>query len=128
MARPDYIIQMDKIREPFAANRVVQAGALEALADSEFICQVRDVCQKGKKVLCDGLKKLGIFYVPTEANFIFADLGVDMKYLFPELLKRGIIIRLGSSWGYHPYARITIGTPDENQFFLEALEAALELF
>jgi histidinol-phosphate aminotransferase len=128
MARPDYISQMDKIREPFAANRVVQAGALEALADSEFICQVRDVCQKGKKVLCDGLKKLGIFYVPTEANFIFADLGVDMKYLFPELLKRGVIIRPGSFWGYHTYARITIGTPDENRFFLKRLKLPWNFF
>jgi histidinol-phosphate aminotransferase len=128
MTRPDYVSQMEKIREPFAANRVVQAGALEALADSEFISQVNDVYQKGKEVICGGLKKLGIFYIPTEANFVFADLGVDIKYLFPELLKRGVIIRPGSFWGYHTFARITIGTPDENQFFLEQLEAALKVF
>jgi histidinol-phosphate aminotransferase len=128
MTRPDYVSQMEKIREPFAANRVVQAGALEALADNGFICQVRDVYRKGKEVICEGLEKLGLFYVPTEANFVFADLGADMKYLFPELLKRGVIIRPGSFWGYHTFARITIGTPDENQFFLEELEAALKLF
>jgi len=68
---------------------------------------------------------LGIFYVPTEANFIFADLGVEMSVLFPELLKRGVIIRPGSYWGYPTFARITIGTPDENQFFLEQLADAL---
>jgi histidinol-phosphate aminotransferase len=128
MTRPDYVSEMEKIKEPFAANRVVQAGALEALADGEFICQVKDVHLKGKQVICDGLERLGIFFVPTEANFIFADLGVDMKYLFPELLKRGVIIRPGSFWGYHTFARITIGTPDENQFFLEQLEAALNFF
>ena len=120
--------QMEKIREPFAANRVVQAGALEALADNEFICQVKDVHQKGKQVICDGLVSLGINFVPTEANFIFADLGMDMKFLFPELLKRGVIIRPGSLWGYNTFARITIGTPDENQFFLEQLADVWKLF
>ncbi|MBP7331899.1 MAG: histidinol-phosphate transaminase [Desulfotomaculaceae bacterium] len=128
MARPDYVTQMEKIREPFAANRVVQAGALEALADNEFICQVKDVHQKGKQVICDGLVSLGINFVPTEANFIFADLGMDMKFLFPELLKRGVIIRPGSLWGYNTFARITIGTPDENQFFLEQLADVWKLF
>jgi histidinol-phosphate aminotransferase len=128
MTRPDYVSQMEKIREPFAANRVVQAGALEALADKDFIHHVREVYLEGKQVLYKGLEKLGIIYVPTEANFIFADLGVDMKYLFPELLKRGVIIRPGSFWGYHTFARITIGTPDENQFFLEQLEATLKLY
>lgn len=128
MASPGYVAQMEKIREPFAANRVVQAGALEALADVDFTCRVKDVHRKGKEVICEGLKRLGLSYVPTEANFIFADLGVDMKYLFPELLKRGVIIRPGSAWGYPAFARVTIGTPDENQFFLEQLEAALKLF
>lgn len=126
MTRPDYVMQMQKIREPFAANRVVQAGALEALADHEYIRQVKDVHMMGKQVICDGLKDLGIFFIPTEANFIFADLGVDMNYLFPELLKRGVIIRPGSSWGYPTFARITIGTPDENNFFLEQLADALK--
>jgi histidinol-phosphate aminotransferase len=126
MARPDYVTQMEKIREPFAANRVVQAGALEALADRDYICQVKDVHMMGKQVICDGLKDLGIFFIPTEANFIFADLGVDMNYLFPELLKRGVIIRPGSSWGYPTFARITIGTPDENNFFLEQLADVLK--
>lgn len=128
MARPDYVTQMEKIREPFAANRVVQAGALEALADGDFLCRVKNIYLKGKQVLCDGLGRLGIFFVQTEANFIFADLGVEMKYFFPELLKRGVIIRPGSFWGYDTFARITIGTPDENQFFLEQLEAALKQF
>ena len=128
MTRPEYVTEMEKIREPFAANRVVQAGALEALADSEHLNLVKDVHKKGKQVICDGLADLDISFVPTEANFIFADLGVDMKYLFPELLKRGVIIRPGSLWGYRTFARITIGTPDENEFFLEQLAEILKLF
>lgn len=128
MTRPEYVAEMEKIREPFAANRVVQAGALEALADNEHTCRVKDVHMAGKQVICDGLASLGVFFVPTDANFIFADLGVDMKYLFPELLKKGVIIRPGSPWGYPTFARITIGTLDENEFFLEQLAETLKLF
>ena len=84
-----------------------------------------EVNRKGIEIIYEGLEKLGIFYVPTEANFIFADLGVEMRILFPELLKRGVIVRPGSFWGYPTFARITMGTPDEIQFFLEQLEAAL---
>ncbi len=125
MTRPEYIRQMEKIREPFAANRVAQAGAVESLQDSVFINQVLKENRRGIKIICEGLDKMGIFYIPTEANFIFADLGVEMRILFPELLKRGVIVRPGSFWGYPTFARITIGTPDEIQFFLEQLEDAL---
>lgn len=125
LARPEFISQMEKIREPFAANRVVQAGAVEALRDSGFANRVLEVNRSGVETICAGLERLGMFYVPTEANFIFADLGVEMEILFPELLKRGVIIRPGSLWGYPTFARITTGTPDENQFFLAQLEGTL---
>ncbi len=125
MTRPEFIRQMEKIREPFAANRVVQSGAIESLQDSAFVNHVLELNRRGIEIICEGLEKLGIFYVPTEANFIFADLGVEMRILFPELLKRGVIVRPGSFWGYPTFARITIGTPDEMQFFLEQLEDAL---
>ncbi|NLJ77025.1 MAG: histidinol-phosphate transaminase [Peptococcaceae bacterium] len=128
MARPDYVTEMEKIREPFAANRVVQAGALEALEDYEHICFVKDVHEKGKQVLYRGLEDLGIDFVPTEANFIFADLGVDMECLFPQLLKKGVVIRPGTAWGYPAFARITIGTPDQNKFFLDQLATVLKEF
>lgn len=126
MARPDYVNAMEKIREPFAANRVVQAGALEALADQAHTQQVKDAHGRGKQVLCQGLSDLNINFIPTEANFLFADLGVDMELLFPTLLKNGVIIRPGTAWGYPTFARITIGTPDENQFFLDQLAIVLK--
>ncbi|HOV79293.1 MAG TPA: histidinol-phosphate transaminase [Bacillota bacterium] len=125
MTRPDFVRQMDKIREPFAANRVVQAGAIEALADAEFVSRVRALNLEGREILYKGFEKLDIFYLPTEANFVFADLGADMDLLFPELLKRGVIVRPAGMWGYPTFARITTGTPEECRFFLERLEDAL---
>lgn len=125
MTRPEFISQMEKIREPFAANRVAQAGAVESLKDSAFVSRVLELNRKGSEIIYEGLDKLGLFYVSTEANFIFADLGLEMRILFPELLKRGVIVRPGSFWGYPTFARITIGTPDEIQFFLEQLENTL---
>lgn len=125
VTRPDFVLQMNKIREPFNVNRLAQVGAVEALADGEFIKKGRRINSEGKQIIYEGLAKLGLSYVPSEANFIFGNLGVDMKILFPELLKKGVIIRPGTPWGYPAYARITVGLPEENRIFLEKLKEVL---
>jgi len=125
MTKPEFVRNMDKIREPFNVNRVVQAGAVEALADSNWVNKGRNMNSEGKQILYQGFDELGFFYVPSEGNFIFADTGVDMKDLFPELLKRGVIIRPATPWGYPTFARISIGTPEENMIFLQELKNVL---
>lgn len=74
------------------------------------------------------LKELGIFYVPTEANFIFIDLKRGSKDIFEKLLKKGIIIRPGETWDCPNFIRVTIGTPYENEKFINALKEVLNYF
>ena len=38
---------------------------------------------------------MGLFYVPSQANFIFIDFGKDSKEVFQDLLGEGVIIRPG---------------------------------
>jgi histidinol-phosphate aminotransferase len=61
--------------------------------------------------------------VPSQANFVFADVHRDAIELHQRLLKRGVIIRPANGWGYPTHIRVTAGTPEQNARFLAALAA-----
>jgi len=51
----------------------------------------------------------------------------DGNKVFQGLLRRGVIVRAMGGYGLHQYIRVTIGTREENEIFLEALKAVLGL-
>jgi histidinol-phosphate aminotransferase len=57
-------------------------------------------------------------------NFLYADTGVDTRSLFEALLARGVIVRPLHGFGAPTAIRVSCGTPDENDFFAEALADA----
>jgi histidinol-phosphate aminotransferase len=64
---------------------------------------------------------LAIDYVPTESNFIYILLNSDSKSIYEALLKKGVIIRpVGPK-----EIRVTIGLPEENKRFIEALKIVM---
>ena len=56
------------------------------------------------------------------ANFLYADVGEDARPLFQELLGLGVIVRPLAGFGAPGAIRVTVGTPDENAFFADALD------
>jgi len=126
VARPDLIDSLAKVREVFAVDRVAQAGARAALTDEEFRQRTIAVNSAGKRYLYERFQSLGRRYVPTDANFVWVDLGVDTRIAFDRLLRRGVIVRPGFIWDYPTWARVTIGTQAENEKFIAALSDVLE--
>ena len=80
---------------------------------------------EGKRYLYRELDKMGLLYVPSQANFVFIDFERDSNEIFQALLKEGIIIRPGKTWGYPTCARVTIGRTEDNQRFIRALRKVL---
>ncbi|MFQ6077701.1 MAG: histidinol-phosphate transaminase [Thermodesulfobacteriota bacterium] len=117
---------MERVREPFPVNRVAQAAALAALRDEMHVKRVLRTNEEGKAFLYGEFERLGIGYVPTQANFIFVDFKRDSQEIYYALLREGMIIRPGSIWDYPTSARITIGTTDENRRLIEKLEEILQ--
>ena len=64
---------------------------------------------------------MGIKYLPTEANFIYFQAGEDGRGIFEAMLREGIIIRHIAG----PNLRVTVGLPEENKRFIEALRKVL---
>ena len=122
ISTPELIGYLNRVVNPFTTNRLAQVAALASLNDEEYYRKVLKSNQEGKKYLYRELKKIDLFYLPTEANFIFIDLKEDSEVIFEKLLKKGVIIRPGETWGCPNFIRVTIGTPYENEKFIQALK------
>lgn len=125
LSTPDLVDTMAKVRESFPVNRVAQAGARAALGDDEFRQRTLAVNRAGKRFLYERFGELGLEFLPTEANFVFVNLGVDSKEAFQRLLRLGVVVRPGFIWDLNSWARVTIGTQYDNEKFIAALEAVL---
>jgi histidinol-phosphate aminotransferase len=112
------VTEMNKVRQPFNVNSLAQSAALAALEDKGHLEKTKKTNNKGKQFLYKELSKLNIDYIPTEANFIYAELGsTSSALLYKALLKAGVIVRPAG-----PNAvRITIGTPGENRKLVQTL-------
>ncbi len=65
---------------------------------------------------------MGIEYIKSEGNFIAIKTNVNNRNLFQNLLKDGVIIRPIDLYEMPEFIRVTIGTSEENRFFIEALK------
>jgi histidinol-phosphate aminotransferase len=121
IGKKEILLDMNRLREPFNTNSLAQKAAIAALNDRAHIDRSRSVNEEGKRYLYKELDAMGASYVPTEANFIFMPVD-DSAALNDRLLRLGVIIRpMG------PKAiRVTIGLPEENRRFIEALKTVLE--
>ncbi len=112
---------VNRVRPPFNVNSLAQEAARAALLDEEHVTKSRAMNDAELAFLQEGLEKLGFQPLPTQANFIYVDLGVDGKEAYEALLRKGVIIRhiRGSM------IRVTIGQPQENRRFIEALQQVM---
>ena len=121
ITKAEFVDMMNRVRQPFNTNALAQVAALAALEDTGHVEESREMNQKGKEWLYGEFEKMGIPYVPTEANFIYFQTPMDGKEVFEKMLKEGIIIRhMGGK-----YLRVTIGMPEENKRFINALRKVL---
>ncbi|OGW37346.1 MAG: histidinol-phosphate transaminase [Nitrospirae bacterium RBG_13_39_12] len=118
IARQDLISEMNKLRAPFNTNSIAQQAALWALKDSDHIEHTREINEEGKRYLYKELASLNLKYIPTEANFIYILLGQDSDTFYNKLLRYGVIVRPSGPQEF----RVTIGLPEENKRFIEALK------
>jgi histidinol-phosphate aminotransferase len=125
VGRGDLMDCLYRVREPFPVHRLGQAGAVAALEDKAHAEKSIRMVIEGRRYLYRELDRMGLFYLPSQANFIFMDLGKDSKEVFQDLLGEGVIIRPGTIWGYPTFARVTVGGPKENQRFIKALKKVL---
>ena len=117
---------LHRVRQPFNANALAQAGACAALDDDDFLGKTVSLVRSELEFLYAGLEHLGVNYFPSEANFFLIDVQGDAEAFFEAMLRQGVIVRSMASYGYPEYIRINAGTREENQRFLAAFERVMK--
>ena len=112
---------------PYNINSMTMAMGLGILEDEE---QTRANCRaimENREYTVSALEKLGFSVLPSKANFIFAvSEKIGGKELYLKLKERGVLIRHFDKPGIDAYTRITIGTKEQMDVFLQNVREILE--
>jgi histidinol-phosphate aminotransferase len=110
-----------RMRNTFSVASVAQSAAMAAVDDLSHIERVVANNTAQAKVLAGGLSDLGYRVVPTSANFVYCDVAEDASGFADRLLREGVSVRPLGAWGAPNCIRVSIGTPEQNQLFLDAV-------
>ncbi|MDE2572761.1 MAG: aminotransferase class I/II-fold pyridoxal phosphate-dependent enzyme, partial [bacterium] len=126
VADPAIIAWLLRAHVPFnVALPAVRAG-LAALDDHDFLERTLANNQEGKNYLYTQIERMGLWAYRSAGNFLCIHLPVTADQAYQDLVRRGVIVRAGTSFHLPYHIRVTIGTPEENRIFVEALEQAVE--
>jgi histidinol-phosphate aminotransferase len=125
IGHPDVVTELNRVREPFNVNRLAQRAARAALVDQAFVERCRRLNREGVETICRQLDEWGLAHFPAHGNFVLLDTGKPADEVFQSLLQQGIIVRSGQALGYPTHIRVTVGSPEQNARFLDALAACL---
>ena len=110
-----------RMRNTFSVSSLAQTAALAAMDDANHIRRVVSNNAAQAQILGVGLSELGYRVVPTSANFLYCDTGSDAAPLAERLREEGISVRPLNAWGAPTCLRVSIGTPEQNRSFLDAI-------
>ncbi|MBI4228948.1 MAG: histidinol-phosphate transaminase, partial [Deltaproteobacteria bacterium] len=121
-ARDHLVREINKVRLPYNIDLYSQRIAEVILEDLSFVSENIQLIIRERERLFKELKRIpGIEAFPSDANFILLRV-IDADRVHNELIDRGIIVRNFNSPGrLENCLRVTIGTPDENDSFINAL-------
>ncbi|PKM27653.1 MAG: histidinol-phosphate transaminase [Gammaproteobacteria bacterium HGW-Gammaproteobacteria-13] len=126
VGHPDLIEALERIKNSFNSyplDRMAIAGAAAAFEDKAYFEQTCQRVIESREAVVAGLQKLGFEVLPSKANFVFArHPGKDAATLAAGLREQGVIVRHFKQQRIAQFLRITIGTPEQNQALLDALQ------
>jgi histidinol-phosphate aminotransferase len=108
---------MHKAQSPYSVNMLAAVAACAAVEDTEYRENYVEEVLSARKMVWDGLTKLGIRCFPTSANFILFQVGDRAIPIRDALRERGVLIR-DRSYEIPGCVRVTIGTRAGAQRFM----------
>ncbi len=116
---------IERLREPFNVNHYAQVAAIAALKDQSFVKKSVQTNEQGMAQLQQFLQTHQLDYIPSHGNFVCVGFGETTMQVNDELLKNGVIVRPVANYKMPNYLRVSIGTPKENQHFIDAVSKIL---
>ncbi len=122
LGHPEMIACLQQVRSPFNVNSLAQQAALAALRDEDFLRRTVEFTWAELDFLYQGMERLKLPYVPSQTNFFLVRVGRGNE-VYDRLLDKGVIVRPMDAYGLPEYIRVTVGLREENERFVDALEA-----
>ena len=125
---PGLVERMEENWQPWSVSIPAQEAGLAALSDERipFLKKMRELVEKERNILSDGLTKAGFTVFHSEANFLlFKDFKTEQEsWLYEFFLEHGILIRPCKNYREldSRFYRICVRTHEENLEFLEILK------
>ncbi|MEE9554537.1 MAG: aminotransferase class I/II-fold pyridoxal phosphate-dependent enzyme [candidate division Zixibacteria bacterium] len=134
-ARIGFVLGRESRINEIKANRIfatVSRPALEAAKASlpsdhhlnNHIYRTKALAIETKNFCFREFDRIGLNYIPSEASFFMVDVG-NGDYVRSQLASHGILVRTG--WGMNDHIRVSTGTMEEMEYFIEVLRSILEL-
>ncbi len=129
IGHPELIEALHRVKDSFNSyplDRLALAGAIASVKDEAFF---RGSCEQViaiREAMTRDLAALGFEVLPSAANFVFArHPDHEGAALAQSLRERAILVRHFAKARIHPFLRITVGTEDQCQTLIDALQAIL---
>jgi histidinol-phosphate aminotransferase len=120
-SQPANMAYVRKAQSPYSVNSLAAMAARIAIKDQKFVEEYVLEVLTARELLYVGLDRLKISYIESQANFVLFQAGARAGEICDELRNRGILIR-DRSHDLPGCVRVTVGTRDQVQQFLDELE------
>jgi len=132
MGSEELIEGLCRIRDSFNSytlDRLALAGAAAAVNDSSYYDGINRKIISTRRRVSAGLQAMGFRVLPSQANFVFAapPAGKGGQEFFTALRERGFLVRHFNKPRIVDYLRISMGTDDDMNAFLEACKEILRI-
>lgn len=129
-ASKELIADLELIRNstnPYNINRLTQVAGTAAINEDSYYMNACKEISKVREYTADKLIALGFEVLPSKANFIFAKhKDIDGGELYLKLKEKGVLVRHFTKEKICQFNRITIGTKDQMDIFLDTVKTIME--
>lgn len=121
LSHPELADVLNRVRLPFNVSTPAMTAALAALTDQEHVQKTLEINKLGMRELTKACQDLNLKMIPSVTNFLTIETGPNSDQNFKNLMQCGIIVRPLKDYGLPNHLRVSIGTPEQNTRFIEAL-------
>jgi histidinol-phosphate aminotransferase len=125
VSSPELADLLNRVRQPFNVNSLALAAAAAAIDDQQHVNDSRAMNESGMAYLVEECRKRGLGYIPSAGNFLAIDFSRPAADISQAMMQQGVIVRPVANYNMPNFLRVTIGTAQENQLFVEVMDRVL---
>lgn len=122
---PELLQYLGRLRTAFSISALSEAAGLGAIRDEEHVRKTLANNAIGAAWLLEKFGELGLHAISPSTNFVYFETDENADALAKRMQAEGIIVRSLVPWGIPNGIRVTIGMPEQNERFMEALKRTM---